>query len=177
VRWVDVEARQPRLAELGREKLAGPGVVLVGTVRKDGSPRISPVEPLFWEGELWLPMGLGSMKAKDLMRDARILVHNIVTSRDGSDGEFKVRGRAVLETGRSLNEQVARTISEQLGWSPVPGMFHLFRVDVDDVTAMRWDDANNDQHMTRWPASVEQVRHGTSATSLGPASPHRELLD
>jgi general stress protein 26 len=177
MRWADVEAQQPRLADLGRQKLAGPGVVLVGTVRKDGSPRISPVEPLFWEGELWLPMGLGSVKAKDLMRDPRILVHNIVTSRDGSDGELKVRGRAVLETDRSLNEQVARTISAQLGWNPVPGMFHLFRVDVEDLTAMRWDDDNNDQYMTRWPANVEQVRHGTSATSLGPARPHRKLLD
>jgi len=58
MRWREFEQRQPKLAALGREKLGGPGVVLVGTVRKDGSPRISPVEPLFWEGELWLPMGL-----------------------------------------------------------------------------------------------------------------------
>jgi general stress protein 26 len=176
VRWAEIDAQQPRLAELGRRKLAGPGVVLVGTVRKDGSPRISPVEPLFWEGELWLPMGLDSVKARDLMRDPRVLVHSIVTSRDGSDGEFKVRGLAELETDQELNGKVAETISDQLGWNPIPGKFHLFRVDVEDVTAMRWN-ANNDQYMTRWPAGVEQVRHGTSATSLGPASPHRELLD
>jgi hypothetical protein len=104
-------------------------------------------------------------------------VHGVVTSRDGSDGEFKVRGRAALETDQALNARIAHAISEQLGWSPVPGKFHLFRVDVDDITAMRWDDANNDQYMTRWPADVEQVRHGTSATSLDPAKPHRELLD
>jgi hypothetical protein len=177
VRWADFEAQQPRLAELGRKKLSDPGVVLVGTVRKDGSPRISPVEPLFWEGELWLPMGLDSVKARDLMRDPRILVHNIVTSRDGSDGEFKVRGHAVLETDDELSGRVAEIIAEELGWNPVPGMFHLFRVDVEDVTAMRWDDANNDQYSTRWPASVEQIRHGTSATSLGPARPNRDLLD
>src|SRR5580765_4572347 len=48
MRWVDVEAQQPRLAELGRQKLAGPGVVLIGTVRKDGTARISAVEPFFW---------------------------------------------------------------------------------------------------------------------------------
>src|SRR5439155_13891074 len=103
MRWADVEAKQPRLAALGREKLGERGVVRVGTIRRDGSARISPVEPLFWEGELWLPMGLGSTKAKDLMRDPRILVHSIVTSRDGTEGEYKVRGRATLETDLDLN--------------------------------------------------------------------------
>src|SRR5207237_5766294 len=98
VRWAVFEQQQPRFAALGRDKLAGPGVVLVGTVRKDGSPRISPVEPLLWRGDLWLSMGWGSNKARDLRRDPRILVHSIVTSRDGTDGEFKVRGRAVPET-------------------------------------------------------------------------------
>ncbi len=36
MRWADLESQQPRLAELGRRKLGGPGVVLVGTIRRDG---------------------------------------------------------------------------------------------------------------------------------------------
>jgi len=175
MRWADVEAKQPRLAALGREKLGERGVVLVGTIRRDGSARISPVEPLFWEGELWLPMGLGSTKAKDLMRDPRILVHSIVTSRDGTEGEYKVRGRATLETDLDLNARAAETISQQLGWTPVVGKFHLFRVEVEDVTFIRWGD-HNDQFVTRWPAGIEFVRRGTSATSLGPREPISELL-
>jgi hypothetical protein len=176
MRWAELEAQQPRLAELGREKLAGPGVVLVSTIRSDGSPRLSPVEPLFWDGDLWLPMGLESYKAKDLMRDPRILVHSIVTDRDGADGEYKLRGRAELETDGSLNARAAETIAEQLGWSPVPGKFHLFRVDVEDITFIRWDGSNNDQYVTRWPEHEEFVRRGTSATSLGPREPRSELL-
>jgi hypothetical protein len=177
VRWDEFERRQPRFAELGRKRLAGPGVVLVGTIRKDGSPRISPVEPLFWDGELWLSMGLGTMKARDLRRDPRVLVHSIVTSRDGTDGEFKVRGLAVLESDPALNGRVAEAIAEQLGWRPEVGRFHLFRIDVDDVTFIHWDDANNDQYLSRWPEHREQVRRGTSATSNGPPQPHREFLD
>ena len=69
MRWVDVEARQPRLAAIGRQKLVDAGVVLVGTVRKDGTARISAVEPFLWRGELWLPMLLDSLKARDLLRD------------------------------------------------------------------------------------------------------------
>jgi len=177
VRWAEFELDQPRFAALGREKLAGPGVLLVGTIRRDGSPRISPVEPLFWNGDLWLSMGLGTMKARDLYRDPRVLVHSIVTNRTGGEGEFKVRGRAVPEEAPGLNSQVADVIAEELGTQPEVGKFHLFRIDVDDVTFIRWDSRNNDQYLTRWPEGREQVRRGTSATSNGPSEPHREFLD
>jgi hypothetical protein len=165
VRWADFEARQPRLADLGKQKLGEAGVILVATIRRDGTPRLSPVEPLFWDGHLWLSMGLGSLKAKDLMRDPRILVHSIVTSRDGTAGEYKVRGRAIPEQDRELQAGYAREVIERLGWTPEVGRFHLYRVDVEDVTFIRWDDANNDQYVTRWPEGIEFVRRGTSATS------------
>ena len=48
MRWQEFELQQSRLAALGRRCLGDPGVVLVGTIRRDGSPRLSPVEPLFW---------------------------------------------------------------------------------------------------------------------------------
>jgi hypothetical protein len=177
VRWADFEAQQPRFAALGREKLSGPGVVLVGTVRKDGSPRISPVEPLFWNGDLWLSMGLGTMKARDLHRDPRVLVHSIVTSRDGGGGEFKVRGRAVRQDDLELNARIAEVIAEELGWRPEVGKFHLFRIEVEDVTFIHWDGRNNDQYLSRWPEGREQVRRGTSATSNAPPEPHHEFLE
>jgi hypothetical protein len=175
MRWKDFEDQQPRLADVGRRRLGEPGVLLVGTVRSDGSPRISAVEPLFWKGDLWLSMGWGSTKALDLMRDQRILVHSIVTSRDGSDGEFKLRGRAELQAGY-VEAAYAERAAEVLGWKAVPGMFHLFRIGVEDVTFIRWDDATNDQYVTRWPAGVEYVRRGTSAISLGPAEPTSQLI-
>jgi hypothetical protein len=177
MRWADVEAQQPRLAELGRQRLAEPGVVLVGTVRKDGTARISAVEPFFWRGDLWLPMLLDSFKAKDLVRDPRILVHNIVTSRDGTtEGEFMLRGRALLEHDPRVEEEIAAEIARRLPWRPEPGKFHLFRVEIEEVASIRWGD-HNDQYLTTWPPGREQLRRGTSATSLGPAGPHRGLLD
>jgi hypothetical protein len=69
MRWSEFAAAEPRLAKLGRERLIDPGVVLVGTIRRDGTPRISPVEPLLWNGDLWLSMLHGSYKAADLVRD------------------------------------------------------------------------------------------------------------
>ena len=176
MRWSEFEQQEGRLAELGRGLLGDPGVVLVVTIRADGAPRLSPVEPLFWNGDLWLSMGWGTRKAADLGRDARILVHSIVTTRDGTGGEYKLRGTAIAEPDSHVNEQYAEVVATRLGWEPEPGRFHLFRVDVADVTFIRWDDATNDQYVTRWPEGSEFVRRGTSATSLGDREPIDELL-
>src|SRR5215472_11733071 len=92
--WSDLAGAQPRLAGLGRERLLSRGVVLVATIRADGTPRLSPVEPYVLDGVLWLSMLWGSTKSADLRRDPRILVHSAITSRDGGQGEFKIRGRA-----------------------------------------------------------------------------------
>jgi len=175
MRWSELERQQPRFAALGRERLIEPGVVLVGTVRQDGTPRISPVEPLIWEGELWLSMLHGSLKAADLVRDPRVLVHSVVSSRDGAAGEYKVRGRAILEDSPDRHRGYADQVSAQLGWTPEPGRFHLFRVDVTDVTFIHYDEATGDQ-VARWPDASEFVRRGTSATSRGPREPHHEYL-
>ena len=52
--WSELERCQPRLADLGRRHLLNPGVVLVATIRRDGTPRLSPVEPFIMDGGLWL---------------------------------------------------------------------------------------------------------------------------
>jgi hypothetical protein len=87
--WSEFEQAQPRMARLGRERLISPGVVLVATIRRDGTPRLSPVEPFLLDGDLWLSMMWQSAKARDLLRDPRILVHSVITSRDGAAGEFR----------------------------------------------------------------------------------------
>ncbi|MGH3095005.1 MAG: pyridoxamine 5'-phosphate oxidase family protein [Streptosporangiales bacterium] len=176
MRWSEMESRQPRLAELGRRRLLAPGVVLVATIRRDGAPRLSPVEPLVMDGDLWLSMLWGSTKAADLARDTRILVHSVITGRDGGEGEYKVRGTAHAESDPAVQRRYADAVTESLGWRPKPGRFHLFSVDLHDVTFIRYVDATGDQFVTRWPDEREFVRHGTSATSLGDPQAHHELL-
>ena len=80
MRWSEFAAAQPVLAAVASDQLIKPGVVLAGTTRKDGPARISGVEPLLMDGELWLSMMPASAKARDLYRDPRIVVHTIVTS-------------------------------------------------------------------------------------------------
>lgn len=176
MRWLEMAARQPHLAELGRRRLVEPGVVLVATIRRDGTPRLSPVEPYILDADLWLSMLWRSTKARDLARDPRILVHNAITSRDGGEGEFKVRGHAIATTDTEMQRRYADAVAEALGWRPEPGRFHLYAVDIDEITFIRYDDATGDQFVARWPEGTEFVRRGTSATSVGTPQPHGELL-
>jgi hypothetical protein len=176
MKWSDLVEAEPRLAELGEQRLVGPGVVLVGTIRRDGSPRISPVEPLLWRGDLWLSMMLGSYKAIDLRRDPRVLVHSVVTDRNGALGEFKVRGIAREETVADIQRGYAEQVRDRIGWDPVPGEFHLFTVDIHDLCFIRYVESSGDQFVVRWPARQEYVRRGKTATTLGEAEPYRELL-
>jgi hypothetical protein len=154
VHWDEFAEHQPRLAGLGKDRLEAPRVVLVGTIRRDGTPRLSPVEPLFWGRDLWLSMLWGSRKAR----------------------ECKIRGRVVPEHDPIVQASYAAEVLSRLGWGPEPGRFHLFWVDVEDVTFIRYDDATGDQYMARWPAGIESVRRGTSATSVGEPEPYADLL-
>jgi hypothetical protein len=174
--WQELVDRQPRLAAKAHDRLIEPGVVLVATVRRDGSPRLSPVEPFVLEGDLLLSMLWGSYKAGDLLRDPRVLVHSIVTGRDGSEGELKLRGLAHEESDLALQGRYADAVGARLGWHPEPGRFHLFSIRVRDVTFIRYHEPTGDQFVASWPPSREFVRRGTSATSLGEPTPVSDLL-
>ncbi len=176
MRWAEIKQRQPNLAALGAKRLIDPGVLLVVTIRRDGTPRLSPVEPFVMNGELLLSMLWQSRKAADLLRDPRVLIHSIVTSRDGGDGEFKVRGAARVENGPDTQRRYATSVAASLGWQPEPGRFHLFSIDIDDMVFIRYDDATGDQYLAAWPPGREFVRRGTSATSVGDPEPLRNLV-
>lgn len=175
--WSVMEHSQPRLAELGHRRLIGPGVVLVATIRHDGTPRLSPVEPLVLDGDLWLCMMWQSTKARDLLRDPRILIHSVVTNRDGTEGEFKIRGTARTDNDRAMQRRYADAAASTLGWDPQPGRFHLFAVDITEVTFISYDPATGNQHVAIWPPPREFIRRATSATSVGDPEPVNDIIN
>jgi len=174
MRWIDLQHDAPRLGEVAHERLVAPGVLLVATIRLDGTPRLSPVEPLHLEGDLWLRMMWHSRKADDLLRDDRILIHSITTSREGSDGEIKLRGHAIVVDDLDQRSRYCDAVSV-LGWRPKEPYFHLFRIEIGDLTFIRYE-TTGDQRVTRWPKREEFLRRATSATSVGEAEPLRDLL-
>ena len=139
MKWAQMETAQPGLAVLARELLIEPGVVLIGSTRRDGTPRISPVEPFLLDQELWLGMLWGSAKAADPLHDPRVLVHSIVTSRDGKAGEFKLRGIARVEERPPVLRRYADTVGTALGWRPEVDRLHLFAVDITSAAYLAYD--------------------------------------
>ena len=157
VRWVDFEAAAPALARRVRELLERFRFVLAGTIRRDGTPRISPVEAHVVQGHLVLAMIAGSLKARDLLRDPRIVLNTPV--RDASDPntvEVKLRGCAVEVDDQPLREAVADAIEGASGWRP-PVDWHVFSIDLADATCMAWSDGV--LSMDRWTpgGGVEHV--------------------
>jgi hypothetical protein len=128
------------------------------------------------EGSLWLSMLWRSRKATDLLRDPRILVHSIITSRNGTAGEMKIRGLARAAKDAGIQRRYADAAARMLGWNPHVGRFHLFEVDIDEVTYVRYDEPTGDQFVAMWPAGKEFVRRSTSATSLGDPEPTGDVL-
>jgi hypothetical protein len=147
VRWLAFVEACPELGALAGERLLGPGVVLLGTIRADGSPRISPCEAFVVDGDLMLGMMWRSRKAQDLLRDPRIVVHGAVSSREGTEGDVKLYGRVVDVPEPERRAAYADELEAKIEWRPTEP-FHLFAVDVeragytvfgDEPHALAWD--------------------------------------
>ena len=131
--WQQFAEADPNLAALGQAQFARTGLALVGTLRRDGWPRISPVEPFIADGQLYLGMMLRSVKALDLLRDPRCVVHSTVSNRDGTEGEFKVYGRAVEVTDLEERARFADAVYDAVGYRLEEPEFHCFAIAIDSV--------------------------------------------
>jgi hypothetical protein len=102
--WRDLEAAAPKIARLGEERFDRARVGLLGTLRKDGSPRISPVEPYLTQGHLLFGAMSWSLKRRDVLRDPRCVLHSTISDPDSGEGELKLYGRATEADEQIRNE-------------------------------------------------------------------------
>jgi hypothetical protein len=149
MRWDDFARACPRIAEPARERFEADEVVMLGTLRADGSPRISGNEPDFVEGHLFLGMMWESRKALDLRRDPRCTVHSVPHTRMNPGGDVKLSGTAYEVTDLDLRTTYRDAIRRRIDWAPDEPGFHLFGIDVtraaaisfgDDRIALAWDE-------------------------------------
>ena len=132
--WQEFKAKSPALAKLGEDRFNRYGLILLGTLRKNGWPRISPVEPCIADGHLYLGMMWQSRKALDLLHDPRCSIHSVVSNRDGSDGEFKLYGHAIYVQDLEMRSRYADALYEQIGWRPEEPEYHLFSIDIHSAS-------------------------------------------
>ena len=156
MRWDAFAAACPELAALGEERFRARELCLLGTLRRSGCPRISPVEPEFVAGELMLGMMWRSPKALDLLRDPRCVLHSVVSDRRGTEGDFKLYARAVDVQEPDRRDRYRAAVKARIDWQPEEPRFHVFAVDVesagfvifgDDPHGLAWDP---DDGLRRW---------------------------
>jgi len=142
---------------LGEELLNRTGLCLLGTLRKDGWPRISPCEPFIVDGELMLGMMWQSKKALDLLLDPRLVVHTTQCDRSGTDGDFKLYGRALDVRDPTRRGRYADALKAKIDWSPSEP-YHLFSMDIERAGYIKFGPG---QRVLRWTPrqGVTGIRH------------------
>jgi hypothetical protein len=134
--WSDVAKEAPALADAVRARFEAHGLALMASLRRDGSPRLSGIEFVFASSSLWLGMMPDSLKAKDLIRDPRIALHNATVDKDVAEGDAKIAGRAILVEDEASFQEYSTGFPDS-DHVPSPGEFHLFKIDVTEVSMMR----------------------------------------
>jgi hypothetical protein len=121
-RWQDVVAADPDFAAHVRRCFAIRKHATLATLRKDGSPRISGTEVDFdADGEIYLGMMDGSMKARDLQRDPRLALHCPTEDAPEGDPDAWLGDAKIAGVGVEV---------------PAEG-HHRFRIDVTEVVVTR----------------------------------------
>lgn len=95
IRWGELANRRPDLAEAGRALLYqfGVGLAFLGTLRRDGAPRVHPIAPLLHGAGLYGFLS-PSRKLDDLRWDRRFALHTY--PRPDDEDAFSVSGQAIF---------------------------------------------------------------------------------
>lgn len=151
MRWQDFGAACPEFGQLADARFRDDQLVLLGTVSRDGWSRVSPCEVDIAAGELFLGMMWRSMKALDLLRDPRLVVHSLPSGKDNPGGDIKLYGQAVDITEPGLRRAFHDAIKARIDWAPEEPEFHLFALDVERAAYVRFSDV-----MTLWQWDAER---------------------
>ena len=137
MRWDAFAKACPEVAAPARERFLADGLILVGTLRRDGSPRISPNEPAFGGGRFFVSMMWRSRKALDVLRDPRVTVHSVPSDRENPAGDIKLYGRLLDEQDAEVREAFREGLRQRIGWAPDEPNYHCFSLEVEEASLIR----------------------------------------
>jgi hypothetical protein len=154
--YAEFEAAAPTIATPIRQRLEEAGLTFLATIRRDGSPRISPVEVEFIDGHLYFGSMPGAQKAHDIARDARCSLITPIVDKKDMRGEGKLFAQARLVTDLAESERVLRTSAEGNEMDPEA----LLGSPVYEIVvhAASWQYVENDAWTTRSWKEGDQIR-------------------
>jgi Pyridoxamine 5'-phosphate oxidase len=148
--WKDFAALAPSIAEVFRRRHATTeNLCFLGTLRPDGFPRISPMEPRFFEGELWIGGMPGTVKFDDLVQNPRFTLHTATVDPHVADGDAKVWGTVDDVRDAALHQRYAQALFAETGFDLRGRDFeHFFRTNIIGASAVAVGDGHLD--ITVW---------------------------
>ncbi len=96
IHWEKFAEEAPRVSEVFIRRHSATGkLCLLATLRSEGYPRISPMEPRILDGKLILVGMPNTRKFRDLGRDPRFCLHTATVDAYVGDGDAKLWGNVV----------------------------------------------------------------------------------
>ncbi len=158
VAWKDFADEAPKIAGVfARRHKATGNLCLLATIRADGSPRISPMEPRIYDGRLLLVGMPNTTKYRDLDRDPRFCLHTGTVDPHVTDGDAKVWGVAVNDQDPDLHAGFADDLFNESGFDLRGQHFDPFYV-ADLTSASSLELVDGRLEVTIWkPGEGERV--------------------
>jgi len=156
--WHEFTESAPEIAAIFiRRHAAAKKLCMLATLRSDGYPRISPIEPRIFEDQLWLVGMPGTTKFLDLGRDPRFCLHTATIDPQVSDGDAKLWGVVKDVQDKDLHQRFAVDVFEDIGLDLRGQEFDVFyAADLTGASAVQMTDGQMD--VTIWkPGEPERV--------------------
>jgi Pyridoxamine 5'-phosphate oxidase len=157
VAWDEFAEQAPQIAEVFVRRHTATGhLCMLATIRSDGYPRISPMEPRIFDGRLVLVGMPNTTKFRDLERDPRFSLHTATVDPYVRDGDAKLWGEARNVQDPDLHRRFADDLFEESGFDLRGQKFDPFFVaDLAGASSVEFSDGQ--LTITIWKAG-EGVR-------------------
>ncbi len=152
--WTQFERDAPEIAEVAARLWPGPlalyrnrslpegvswfPIGYLGTVRRDGGPRVHPFCPILADGRLFAAIPRSSPKGWDLRRDPRCVIHALPGA---DDDELCIRALArEVSSDESLRAAIGAVIARTEVGGMIESVAHdpLFELEIRQVDVARW---------------------------------------
>lgn len=156
--WGEFVDAAPRIAAIFTRRHAATGnLCLLATLRADGSPRISPIEPRVFEGELWIVGMPDTTKFRDLHRDPRFSLHTATVDAQVRDGDAKLSGTVHDVRDTALHHRWTEDLFAESGFDLRGQVFdHFYAAALTGASAVEVADGHMD--ITVWqPGEPERL--------------------
>lgn len=156
--WKEFTQGAPRIAAIFTRRHAATGnLCMLATIRSDGFPRISPIEPRIFEDQLWIVGMPDTTKFRDLGRDPRFCLHTATVDTEVKDGDAKLWGVVYDVQDQALHQRFATALFEDTGFDLRGREFdHFYAADVTGASAVEVGSGHMD--VTIWkPGQPERI--------------------